>query len=633
VRRGAARPDESRAGPAWRRWGPAALLILATLAAYHAGFSGPLVYDDLPAIAENPTIRHLALAALAPPPGGLTVSGRPVLNLSLALNYAVSGTRVESYHAVNLVIHLLAALALFGIARRALARSCAGPADAPALAIALLWAVHPLQTESVLYLAQRAESLMGLFYLLTLYCFIRSAEAEAPSPGRRGWAALAVLACLLGMGTKEVMVSAPVMVLLYDRAFIAGSFREAWRRRRGLYALLAATWLPLAALVAGSGGNRGGTEGFGLGLGWWGYELTQLQAIAHYLRLAVWPSPLVFDYEPLGVRAAEAAPYALVVAPLAAGTAWALWRRPPLGFLGAWFFAILAPTSLLPSGVQTIAEHRMYLPLAAVIAALVVGACSALGRIPTLVLALVAAAGLGCATARRSEAYRSNLALWADTAAQRPGNARAQNNLGQALFLQGRVAEAENLYRKALQLDPGNAQAHYNLANILDHDGRMPEALAEYGHALALRPEFFEAHNNLGLALAKAGRPAAAIAEFQATLRLQPDSFAAHCNLADALAQVGRFPESVEQYEQALRLEPDFAPVQENLGLALAQAGRVPDAVAPLEAAVRLNPGDAESHDNLGMVLGHLGRDAEARAQFAEGVRLREGNGVAPGPR
>jgi tetratricopeptide (TPR) repeat protein len=635
-------------------WLAAGLIVLAALAAYRGSFSGPLVYDDIASIAENPSIRHLSTAALMPPRGGLTVSGRPVLNLSFALNYALSGTGVWSYHVANFFIHVLAGLALFGVVRRTLElkgerRKAEGEgtetvSDATllAFAIALLWTVHPLQTESVMYLAQRAESLMGLFYLLTLYCFIRSVESERDE-GRRPyspfafrlppfWAGLAVVACLLGMGTKEVMVSAPLIVFLHDRTFLAGTFREAWRRRRPLYVGLAATWLPLGLLVASTGGNRGGTTGLGVGVGWWSYALTQFQAVAHYLRLSLWPAPLVFDYEPgAAATAGQILPGALVVLLLAVATAWAVVRRPWAGFLGAWFFVILAPTSLVPSGVQAIAEHRMYLPLAAVIAALALGLRASAGRGPTLLLLGLAAVGLSGATARRGATYRSGVALWSDTVAQRPGNAFAENNLGQALFFEGRVAEAEAHYRRAVELDPGDAQAHYNLANILANDGRLAGAIAQYAQALRLRPEFFEAHNNLGLAFEKAGRTEEAITEFEATLRLQPGSFEAHCNLADVLAQAGRMAEGIAQYERALQIEPASTAAQENLGQALAQAGQWPQAVSHLQEAVRLEPGDADLRSNLALALGRLGRGAEASAQLEAAARLRRGNGVDPG--
>jgi hypothetical protein len=143
----------------------AAFIVVAGAAAYHNSLGGPFVFDDPASIVDNPTIRHLwPLDALfSPPSGGVTVEGRPFLNLTLALNYAIGGTRVGSYHALNLAIHLLAALTLFGLARRTLVLFKSGAAVGVAFSIALIWAVHPLQTEAVTYVIQRAESLMGLF--------------------------------------------------------------------------------------------------------------------------------------------------------------------------------------------------------------------------------------------------------------------------------------------------------------------------------------------------------------------------------------------------------------------------------------------------------------------------------------
>ena len=225
------------------------------------------------------------------------MSGRPLLNLSLAINYAISGTAVWSYHALNLAIHVLAGLTLFAIVRRTLRRPVLagrfGPsANALALAVSALWLWHPVQTESVTYLSQRAESLMGLFYLLTLYCFIRGAETNA-NGDRRLWFPLSVLACLAGIATKEVIVTAPVLVFLYDRTFISGSFAGAWRRHWPLYVALAATWLPLGCLMVSP---HHWAVGFGQGVAWWAYGLTECRVVVKYLLLAFWPHPLVFDY-------------------------------------------------------------------------------------------------------------------------------------------------------------------------------------------------------------------------------------------------------------------------------------------------------------------------------------------------
>jgi len=237
-----------------------------------------------------------------------------------------------------------------------------------ALAAALLWTLHPLQTECVTYLSQRAETLMGLFYLLTLYAVIRGSQG----PWSAVWYAVAAAACLLGMASKEIMASAPLCVLLYDRAFLAGSWRAAWRRRWKLYLALGGTWLYLGYLILTAHG-RGGTVGFGLPITPWQHLRNQFVAICLYLRLAVWPHPLVLDYLGFWVhRFGEAAPYAVVVAGLLAATLAALWRRPKVGFLGAWFFLVLAPSSSVFPLVETVAEHRMYLPLAALVVGAVV---------------------------------------------------------------------------------------------------------------------------------------------------------------------------------------------------------------------------------------------------------------------
>ncbi|HVW21784.1 MAG TPA: tetratricopeptide repeat protein [Opitutaceae bacterium] len=652
----------------------AAAVVLAGLAAYANSIAGSFFFDDRQSIAENPTLRHLwRLGEVLTPNlgGGVTVNGRPILNLSLAVNYAISADAAWSYHLLNLGFHLLAGLALFGLVRRTL-ELCRGQDFARGLdpvgfglAVALLWTVHPLQTESVTYVVQRAESLMGLFYLATLYAFVRGAAAG----GRAGrtWLGLSVAACLLGMGTKEVMVTAPAMVLLYDRTFLAGSFAEAWRRRRAYYGALAATWILLAVLVAQTGGNRGGTVGFGVGVAWWAYGLTQFQAVARYLQLALWPHPLVFEYGTFWVkRAGEVLPYALVVAPLALATLWALVRPArfgsgarALGFAGAWFFGILAPSSLMPGTIQMIVEHRAYLPLAAVLAAAAWAAERALARAPALArpaaLALVALA-FGFLTFRRNGLYRSEIALWADTVAKRPGNSVAQYNLGFALDQAGRLPEAMEHFVRAWQLRPDLAETHYSLGFALFQQGRAEAAVAQYEEALKLKPAYLEAENNLGAALAALGRtdealahyraalkldpgdphvhdslgnlylqldrPEQAAAEYAEAVRLDPASPVAQTNLGGALLQLGRGPEALPHLEEAARLAPDLPQAQAKLGDALMEANRAVDAVPHYEAALRGNPNDVQAQTNLAIALGASGRLPEAVDHYRAALRL-----------
>jgi Flp pilus assembly protein TadD len=517
----------------------AAAIMLAGLAAYGNSSSGPFVFDDIHSVVKNPTIRHLwpVWEALQPPRDGSTVEGRPVVNLSLAINYAATALNPGSYHVFNVLIHLLAGLALFGLVRRTLTASIPGscPAtDRPdpllfAFAAALLWTVHPLQTESVTFVSDRAESLMGLFYLLTLYCFARAAEGASLTHSL--WLCLSVFACLLGMATKEVMVSAPLMVFLYDRTFFSGTFRGAWRQRRTYYVCLGSTWVLLALLVVGMGGSRGKAAGFGTVLSSGSYALTQCKAVVHYLLLSLWPHPLVFDYgSELVSGPGEVGLQAIILLLLVAATFAALWSRPVLAFLGAWFFLILAPSSsIVPLASQAIAEHRMYLPLAAVIVLAVWAIWKVSGSrvIPYLMIICLVAGGLGVLTFRRNEVYRSQISLWQDTALKRPDSVRARYNLGVAFEEAGRRAEARDQFLVVVRLDPFNADAHFRLANDLAAEGRMVEAIAHFQEAAFLNPRSPDVHRNLGNALAATGRARDAAAQFAEADRLQGGTGAA----------------------------------------------------------------------------------------------------------
>ncbi|MHC4609143.1 MAG: hypothetical protein ACYS7M_02205, partial [Planctomycetota bacterium] len=242
------------------------VVLLGAALAYSPGLSAPFIYDDLSAIRENPHIRHLwPLREAMSAPEQTPLAGRPVVSLSLAVNYAIGGIDVRGYHAFNLAVHLISAVLLFAIARRTLHSHLlheryTASAGWIALAVAAIWALHPLQTESVIYVVQRTELLMGLFYVLTLYCAIRGSRSARPW----FWHTAAVSACALGMASKEVMVSAPLIVLLHDRVFISGSFRGALARRPGLYAGLALTWVLLGVLLAS--GPRSESIGFNHGV-------------------------------------------------------------------------------------------------------------------------------------------------------------------------------------------------------------------------------------------------------------------------------------------------------------------------------------------------------------------------------
>ncbi len=610
-------------GPLSRFWGPLACLVIvaAGLAAYCNSFDCPFIFDDDASIRNNPTIRQLwpIGPALTPPGDGRTVQCRPVVNLSLAVNWAVGQDKVQSYHVLNLAIHLAAGLTLFGVVRRTLRQPrlsgrFAQASTGIAFAAALIWTVHPLQTESVTYIVQRAESIMGLFYLLTLYCVIRGAGSARPT----AWYVLSVIVCLLGMASKEVMATAPLVVLLYDRTFLSGTFKGALQRRWPLYVALACTWGLLAYLMAGSTG-RGGSAGFGLSVTVWQYALTQLGVITHYLGLALWPACLVFDYGwPMASSTGQILPGAIMIGLLLAGTMWALIRNSTAGFLGACFFLILAPSSSFVPVVDAAFEHRMYLPLAPV-AVLVVTllyrawpwllervpsqrrTAGAMRALPLAVLAIVVTA-LGYGAFERNKDYSTNLAIWQDTLAKQPDNPRAHNNLGFALTSVGRVQESIPHFERALQLKPDYAQAENNLGFALGGVGRMPEAIPHCERALQLKPDYADAEYNLGLALASVGTVQEAIAHFERAVQLKPQDAEVENNLGLALARVGRVQEAIAHFERAVQLKPEDAEAENNLGFAMASVGRMQDATAHYERALQLKPDYAVARANLAKI-------------------------------
>ncbi len=630
----------------WWAVGPIVLLVVA---AYLGALRGrEFVFDDASSIVENQAIRRLwPLTTVLSPPADAGVGGRPLPHLSYAVNYAISGLDPWSYRALAVILHVGCALALFGLVRRTLGLPVfsSGPctpriharACALALVVAVLWGVHPLTTAVVDYVSQRTEALMALCYLATLYCFVRAsapaiavppgsstASSSAPSTPRRLWAVACVACCAAGMASKETMVTAPLLVLLYDRTFVGGTFHAAWRARARLHVALAATWLVLAALILSSPVAQRGV-GFGLGVSAYEYAFTSAGALLRYLRLAVWPDPLVFDYGWMFVRDLRAAAPALIAGgAVVVATGFALRRRPVLGFAGAAFLLILGPTtSFYPIIQQPIAESRMYLPLAVVVVLAVLGAHRPLYARPRVsaALAIVAALVLGALTMRRHADYHTEIALWSDTVAKRPDNARAHGQLGASLLRAGRLDESLAASAAAVHLRPDYADAHNNLGIAHARAGRPSQAIEHYRRALQIDADDDRARYNLGEVLVQTGRTDEAVGAFERVLRLRPGHARAHNNLGVVLLQLGRVEEAIAHDRAALRLQPQFAEAHYNLGNALARTGDFAAALAAYEAALRETPAFARAHNNLGALLLRAGRAAEAATHFEQALR------------
>ncbi len=594
----------------WERLAPL-VIVAAGLLYYCNSLSGQLFFDDFPHLSDTPRLHHLL-----PIWKYLAHTSRPVVDLSLALNFALGGLEVAGYHLVNLIIHIGAGLVLFGIIRRTLLGSAlrqryGASAAFIALVAALLWLVHPLQTQSVTYIIQRAESMMGLFYLLTLYAAIRWIE----EPKLRHWRAGSILFCILGMGCKPVMATAPVMILLYDRIFQGGSFRQALRQRQGFYAGLAVSWVVLGLLLAGKGDDYQVGAGFGIQqMDALSYAAMQPKVILYYLRLTFWPHPLILDYGwPVANTLREVLPSMLGAGGLILAVLWGLKRNLKSSFLGGWFFLILAPSSSVIPLADLIFEHRMYLPLAAVtlgVVLLVHGIGQRMTGWPIRLkqgmavgLALGVVTALGVKTYLRNEDYRDPVVLLRDNAARRPDNLRVRNNLGGELLRQNKLEEAEVQLRQAIKGNPRDAPAHKNLGFTLIHQGRTREGIQHLIKATELGFLNSDMQRRLGRFFAQEGDLERAEEAYRQVIRLEPHRSDAHYHLGLLLAGQGKLEAAAVCYREAIRLNPKAFYAYTNLGNVLAHLGNQKAAIAAYDKALEIDPMSAIANHNRNAVL------------------------------
>jgi protein O-mannosyl-transferase len=615
-------------------WWRLGLLAAAGLLAYFNSLSGSFILDDVPAIVQNQDIRDWSrLSSVLMPERELPVAGRPLVNVSLAINYALGGLDVRGYHVWNVAVHLGCALLVFAVVRRTLVanrvdRELRERSLDLAFAVALLWALHPLNTEAVNYVTQRTEAMMGLFYLLTVYASIRAATTSS-----RPWPVVAAVACASGMACKESMVTAPILVALYDRVFIFDSIKAAAKERWRLYAGLAFSWLVLALLI--SSGPRIHSAGFSSGVSAWTYLLNQAVMIVRYLRLAVWPTSLVVNYGwPVPLTLGDVLPQALFVVTLLVGTVAALIRRPPLGFLGAAFFILLAPTSsIVPIATEVGAERRMYLPLIPIVILLVVGGVrlwtSLSDGIPSLsrlmpkrapgsILLAAMAMLLATATIARNREYGSSL-LMAQTVVDRYPTSYAHHELANQLITAGRHEEAMAHLRLAV---PGAPRAHFTLGAELFEQDRNDEAISELHTFLEKQPLLLEAvsaRELLGRAFAKQERWQEAVEQFRQVLEMNPSAeqvIETHLVLANALYAMKSYDEASNHYRQFVQARPDHVGALSRLGITLMATGQIPDAISAFRRAAEINPQDGAVQKNLATALFDA-RNVDAAAEPA----------------
>lgn len=587
--------------------------LIAGLYSWTADF--PMVFDDDFYLKENPLFPKTEIAphladfrefASRPQRMGLdpdrstNIIMRPLAYATFTANHALDGFNPRWFRAVNIAVHFANSALIYCLVLSIFKRS-GSAASLPlasrrfiSVAAALLFAAHPLATESVTYIIQRFTSLSATFYLLALVLHI-TAGGIGRTAARRAVRAASVLAALLGMQTKECVFTLPLMAVLVDRLAVGTALRLAIRRAVPL--LLCMPLVPALVILtswAQSDGNWSLARTMNLTnslenpISQWHYLTTQLTVVTDYLRQIVWASEMNVDPQWPVHRSLLAWPVfsslAVIVAVIAAA-AW-FWRRWPAdartgmaAVFTAWFFITVATSSSLVPLPDMKAEHRCYLPSAGIFIAI---AClldwlitrrAALLRPVGIAFLSAVVSALSLATCMRNEVWRTNITLWEDAVAKSPDKARPRSNLGVSYAEAGRMDEAEAAIRKAAELDPEFLNARMNLAILLTKQHRWREVLDALAPAAKTRPLFASDARvgyMAGLSLVNLGRFKEAADVLDPLARQQPDDHMTRLMLGYSYAKIGDTENGRLHLRHAARLKPDdpatIAAISQSLG-------------------------------------------------------------------
>ena len=599
------------------------LLVTLTILAYQPAWNAGYIWDDDKYVTEN----HLLTA-----PDGLRriwfskdspSQYFPLVYTTFRLEHATWGLNASGYHWVNILLHAANAL----LAWRVL-RLLAVPG---AWLAAALFALHPVNVESVAWITERKNVLMGLFFLLAVLAWLRFIAQN--SRGRWRYYALAFVLYALSLFSKTTACTMPAALVLI-----------LWLKGIPITARRVAHVVPFALLGLGMGlltiwweRNIQGTEGEMFAMPVTERLLVASRAIWFYAGKLIWPTELAFSYPRWDISASDPSDYAWPLVTIAAAGAILYGRRffgRSVEVAAVYYVAMLSPMlgliMLYTFRYTFVADHYQYLATIgpfALGAALCAAAARRLASGTTVVVNTAVAAALllplGLRTWQQCAIYKDEETLWQATIAVNPASWMAYNNLGIIQLRRGELEHAIAQFRKALEIDPAYGEARYNLGNALVRRGTIDEAIAEYNKAIELNPRISGAHVNLAKVLIQSGRVAEAVPHLQNAVTMSPGNGTARAALGGALAKSGRSAEAVEHLRAAAELDPTSTDIRNDLGNALLDLGRTEEAISTFEAALGIDAGNAEAHYNLGNAFLASRRFEDAASRFRRAAELR----------
>ena len=630
---------------------PVVIIASVCTILYANTLNSPFVYDDFPNIVDNTHIRISAfdLHSILDSGHRSPSHRRPIANISFAINYLFGKYDVRGYHIVNIIVHIINAILVYSFSivllrDTACIRKAAGtlhssdqiqftPIGFIPLLAALIFAAHPIQIQSVTYIVQRMNSLSVMFYLLSFLGY-RFGRMNTIKWQRHGLWIAAGLSWALALGTKEIAVTLPIVICLYEWLVIQ-DLRIDWLRKHYLYiaGLICLSVLVTYAVLDGTLFYRITNSYVGRDFDMSQRVMTQSRVIILYLSLLLFPHPSRLNLlHPITTSQSLISPITTLfsiaaILLLIAGAIICTKRSRLFSFCIFWFFINLAVESSI-IGLEMIYEHRLYLPMVGV--SLLAAHCfyRLLGRnrLWTVVMCLSIVASLGAATYARNHIWSDSAKLWEDVILKFPDSDRAHNNLGTILKARGNLDKAVYHYQEALRIRPGNANAHNNMGVIYEKQGRLKEAVDHYVTALSIRPTYPEAHNNLGVTLERLGQYRKAIDHFLEALRMKPEYVEAYINLGTTLTQQGNLKAAIAAFTSALDIQPLNAGIYNNLGIAFEREGKINEAGLHYKRAIEIDPDYGEAYNNLGISLAKQGLYQRAIHNFSQSLRISPGN-------
>ena len=624
-------------------------IVLVGLIAYANTFHAPFVLDDIPGILEKPALQNGN-------PGQIWDSSphtRFIACLTLALNYRVGKYEVVGYHMVNLGIHLINSILIFLLAqamfRTPIIKQTTGPdfqnhGQLIAFMAALLFVSHPIQTQAVTYIIQRVASLATLFYLTSLFFYIKGRLSQIAGSGRTPiifYFSFALLATILAMLTKEIAFTLPIALVLVEACFFTTRLR-ALTPKLLLFlpfflAIPIVAWIVLPQM---SWEMLSSMTSETQDISRWHYLLTQSHVICTYLRLFILPVHQNLDYDyPIAVTFWElrTAACCLVTIALVSLTAWFYAKNRLLSFGLFFFFVALSVESSFIPIRDVIFEHRLYLPMVGLVIASAIGIFLMLQSLANqlskrsislkpqkvfVILTLIFTVMGTVMTYRRNLVWQSATTLWEDTVRKSPLKARPHNNLGVAYEMAAKYQEAIECYQTAIRIKPNWADAYNNLGNAYQKMELYPEALATYRKTLTIDPNYYKAWLNLGIVYRKGGQYAEALKSYQQALAINPKFELTYYNMGLAYEKSGHLNQAIDAYQKALTLVQDLAEAYNNLGGIYCKRQEYQQAILAYNNAIKARPGWAVAHYNLGMVYLLKDQIQNAVAQWEIAVSL-----------